>query len=198
MENSLLFTAFLFGASPGIGAFAVMATTLRHGTRAGLLLSAGEVMGDMMYLAIALFSLGIIAEHLGPVMTVIRYGGAAYLVYLGVKQMLATPEPPTAKSAPPNPARQLATGFVIAGTNPKVIAFYLAFLPAFVDLSGVTLASGLRVMGIIATGVFCGVALYALFGGQMRRHMQRPRTVRIVNVITGLVLIAIAGALLFS
>ena len=83
---SIALAAFVFGISPGPGTLAALSVSTTYGFKSGLILSAGECFGDVMYLSIAILSLGYLAEYLEPVMQLVRWFGAGYLVYLGISQ----------------------------------------------------------------------------------------------------------------
>lgn len=83
--------AFLvFAASPGPDNVTIMARTVSHGAAAGIAYGAGTVTGILIFLFLAVFGLSLVAEELGMAMTVLRYAGAAYLVWMGVRLWFAS------------------------------------------------------------------------------------------------------------
>ena len=86
---SLSIAAFIFGISPGPGTLAALSISTSKGLRSGLILSAGEAVGDVVYLTIAILSLGYLSGILEPVMNIVRWIGAGYLFYLGITQFLS-------------------------------------------------------------------------------------------------------------
>ena len=83
---SLAGAAFIFGISPGPGTLAALSVSTTQGLRSGLILGAGEAVGDVVYLTMAILSLGYLSTYLEPVMIVVRWMGAGYLIYLGIMQ----------------------------------------------------------------------------------------------------------------
>ena len=83
---SLSVAAFIFGISPGPGTLAALSVSTSQGLKSGLILGAGEAVGDVVYLSLAILSLGYLSSYLEPVMYIVRWIGAGYLVYLGISQ----------------------------------------------------------------------------------------------------------------
>ena len=78
--------AFIFGISPGPGTLAALSVSTTQVLRSGLILGAGEAVGDVVYLTMAILSFGYLSTYLEPVMIVVRWIGAGYLIYLGIMQ----------------------------------------------------------------------------------------------------------------
>ena len=126
---SLAVAAFIFGISPGPGTLAALSVSTTQGLRSGLVLGAGEAVGDVVYLSMAILSLGYLSEYLEPVMFIVRWIGAGYLIYLGISQFrLKKLEFSAQRNESKNLLKQFFIGFLIGGTNPKVILFYLSFI----------------------------------------------------------------------
>lgn len=191
---SFLLAIFIFGITPGPGVFAIIARALQRGSLSCLPLALGMIISDVIYLILACLGLAALATHWGEVFTVIRFVGAAYLCYLGWKMWTA---PVSALSVPDKPDRRdllsaFTQGFLISASNPKVILFYIAFLPTFMDVTalsseGVVLASLLTVVGLLA-----GLMLIAATAAQARRYLRSPSAARGLNRVSGSVM-ALAG-----
>lgn len=128
---------FVFAASPGPDNMTIVARTITHGAASGLAYGAGTVAGILIFLTLAAFGLSILAAEMGTVMAVLRYGGAAYLIWMGFK--LWTAEPVVPDLQPVNGHRSLlsifATGTALNLGNPKMPLFYVALLPNVVGAS---------------------------------------------------------------
>ena len=147
---SLSIAAFIFGISPGPGTLAALSISTSKGLRSGLILSAGEAIGDVVYLTIAILSLGYLSSILEPVMNIVRWIGAGYLFYLGITQFRVKNFDLNSQSqSSKNVIKLFFTGFLIGGTNPKVILFYLSFIPLFLDLSNINLISAFQIIIIV-------------------------------------------------
>lgn len=183
--------ALVFVLSPGPANMAVLAASARDGFAPGFLLAVGEVIGAVLYLVIALFSLGALASVLAPVMAYVKLAGAAYLVYLGYRQF--TSEDVAIEGARPerSPLKQMLVGFLINGTNPKLVVFYLSFLPLFVDLGTLTPWVGGQIVATVGLALLAGITLVCVLGQQLRRLLKRPAVAKRVNRVTGLIMMGV-------
>ena len=101
-------------------------------------------LGDLSYLTIVIFSLNALADLIKPVTNAVQYFGACYLFYLGYSQWRAGKFSLENKVSAQSHLRDLLAGFLLAGTNPKVMIFYLSVLPSLIDLNQVSLSYGLK------------------------------------------------------
>ena len=197
-ESALSFfvAIFIFGITPGPGIFAILARALLHGSRSCIALSLGMIISDIMYLIAACLGLAAIANHWSDVFLVVRIAGALYLFYLGY--LMWTAPTNLSLNEPRNRISKrmgILQGFLISASNPKVILFYIAFLPTFMDLhmlsgSDIALASGLAFIGL-----FAGLMLIALFASKARYWFQSERTMKSLNRSAGTLMIGAAGYL---
>src|SRR4051794_2742385 len=139
----LVFASALFvaAASPGPGVAAVVARVLGRGTRGAVAFTAGVALGDVAWLTIAILGLSAIAQAFQGVFLLIRYAGAAYLLYLAWRLWTApvAVHGIEAERTREHPIKLFLGGLAVTMGNPKVMVFYLALLPALVDVAGVTL-----------------------------------------------------------
>jgi len=190
---------FIFGITPGPGVFAILARALAQGAAPCAPLALGMTLSDIIYLVLACFGLAAIATHWGELFTLIRWTGAAYLIYLGWK-LWRTPvqlDPPAAVLTKRGLAASFLQGFLISASNPKVILFYIAFLPTFMDLSAlspgdISLAAGLTLVALMA-----GLMLIAQSASRARRWFRSEPAMRSLNRTAG-GLMAGAGVFLAS
>lgn len=164
-EAAVTFTLaiFVFVITPGPGIFAILARAMVTGWRDCIAIMSGMVVSDLIYLTLACFGLATIAENYGELFTVIRYVGAAYLIYLGYKMFVALPNVAEISEKPVRRSKgviaDFVQGFLISASNPKVILFYIAFLPTFMDLTV------LGVADVVLANVLAGIALMS--GGML-------------------------------
>lgn len=184
----------VFVLSPGPANMAVLATSTRDGFASGFLLAVGEVIGAVLYLLIALFSLGMLASVLAPVMTYIKLAGAMYLIFLGYKQFTSKDLAIEDVRLERSPVKQILVGFLINGTNPKLVMFYLSFLPLFVDLNTLTPLMGVQIVVTVALSLLAGITLVCILGQQLRRFLTHPAMARRVNRISGVVMMGVGIA----
>lgn len=189
---------FLFSITPGPGVFAIIARALTRGSKACVLLALGMVVSDLVYLLLATYGLAAIAENWAGLFTLIRYLGAAYLIYLGIRMFRATVSEaePLATDAPAGGAWSgFIQGFLISASNPKVILFYIAFLPTFVNLSALSSADLVLVCVLTALALSLGLMLIATSAARAARLLKTPKAIRRLNRSAGGIMMA-AGAYL--
>ena len=161
-------------ATPGPGVIYVSARTLAQGRRAGFASMFGIESGEMVWIAAAATGVAALLEASSGALTLLRFGGAAYLIYLGVRRWRQVEPFALAKPAPL--ARVFAQGFLTQILNPKVAVFFVAFLPLFVDPSMVVLPQVL-VLGAVYLAVALVVdSSYVLGLAALSRRWMSSRT----------------------
>ena len=192
MTTLIAFAAafFVFAASPGPDNMTIVARTITHGAPSGIAYGLGTVAGILIFLTLAAFGLSLIAQEMGVAMTVLRYGGAAYLIWMGVKMWTAPAIVPQLQ--PVSEGRGLfsifVTGFVLNLGNPKMPLFYVALLPNIVGASLTVdhLAALAAVILCVEVTVIGGHVLLAV---RARKLLRSERIVRRVNRVAGGVMI---------
>lgn len=199
-ENALSFflAIFVFGITPGPGVFAVLARALASGASACFFLALGMVISDIIYLILACYGLEALAEHWSEAFTVIRIIGAIYLIYLGLKMWRTSRQQnPTQIDAKQKTGMSFLQGFVISASNPKVILFYIAFLPTFMNLTILSPGDILIVSFLTLVGLMVGLMMIAIGASSARRYIHSPRGQKALNRSAGSVMVG-AGAYLVS
>lgn len=189
---------FVFAASPGPDNMTIVARTISHGPASGTAYGLGTVAGILIFLTLAAFGLSMLAAEMGVVMTVLRYAGAAYLIWMGIKLWTAEPVVPELQ---PSAAREsifkvFLTGVALNLGNPKMPLFYVALLPNVVGASFSAWQLAMLSLVIIAVEavVIGGHVLLAL---RARQLLRTPRIVRNVNRAAGGVMVG-AGVAVMS
>lgn len=137
---------------PGPAQALVLANTLTGGRRAGALTAVGLNVGTLIHAAAAALGLSALLATSALAFALVKYAGAAYLIYLGIQALRAKagPQPPTqsATIAAPTSNKAALTQSILAGTlNPKVALFFLAFLPQFVDPARGSVVAQMLILG---------------------------------------------------
>ncbi|MGD1878635.1 MAG: LysE family translocator [Kiloniellaceae bacterium] len=196
-ETLLAFTLamVLLAASPGPGFLMVVARALAGGFAAGLAAIAGLVLGDIVFLVLAVLGMSTLAAVMGEFFLAVKILGAAYLIWLGVKTWRSKPALPAlaAPAAPKTPLphhRSAALGFFVTLGNPKAILFYSALLPTFVDVAALTLPDVMVLAGVVTLVLFAVLGLYAFFAARAGRVVKSERALRWLNRATGGLLVA--------
>ncbi len=191
----LVLATAIFAAIPGPGVTAVVSQALARGLKPALLWAAGIVLGDTAYLLLAMLGLSLVAQQLGWAFVILKWAGAAYLVYLGLRCLLAKApaavQAPADQPAPPaaSLARTFLGGFCVSLGNPKVIAFYCGFLPGFVDMRALGGLDMFLVAASILPTCYGVVALYAWLAARGRNVAQSGRAWKLANRGAGAVMI---------
>lgn len=162
---------------PGPGVLYVVARTLSQGRTAGLLSVLGVAAGACVHVLAATAGLSALLLASAAAFDVVKALGAAYLIYLGIRTLIARER---AASATPSPARRTHSrvfidGIVVSVLNPKLAMFFLAFLPQFVDPNG--LPTGLQMLLLGAIYVLLALltdGAYSLLAAHLRGWVRRP------------------------
>jgi threonine/homoserine/homoserine lactone efflux protein len=201
LQNLLAFAlvSALLIAVPGPSVLFVIGRSLALGRRGGLLSVLGNAAGDLLQIAGVALGLGVVLAESVLLFTVVKFAGAAYLIYLGIQAVLHRRGGPPG----PNPSRPATTrrilreGFVVGATNPKSVVFFVAVLPQFVDHSAGAIPLQLALLG----AMFLAIALvsdsvWALAAGTARQWFARsPRRVAAVTTTGGVMMIGLGGTL---
>lgn len=137
IENFYLFlsVSILINISPGPDMLYTAARSLSQGTKAGILSMLGIFTGCLFHITAAVFGLSKIIEQSVLLFSIIKYAGAAYLIYLGIRSLLKKPaKETTINELPALSYRKIFfQGLITNVLNPKVAIFFLSFLPQFID-----------------------------------------------------------------
>ena len=138
-------TSFLILVVPGPAVLFIVTRSLEQGPRAGLVSMLGVETGGLVHVAFATAGLSALLASSTAAFNVVKYAGAAYLIWLGVTRLLRRHEfEPAATREPTSHARLFRQGVIVNVLNPKVTIFFLAFLPQFGDGPLELLVLGLR------------------------------------------------------
>jgi threonine/homoserine/homoserine lactone efflux protein len=198
LESALTFfiAILIFGITPGPGVFAILARALTRGTGSCFLLALGMTLSDILYLVAACFGLAAIAQHWGEAFTLIRVLGAVYLSYLGWKMWTAPLTLGTdTNSSQTDKTLSFAQGFLISASNPKVILFYIAFLPTFMNLDSLSHSDIAIASALTLAALMLGLMLIAHFATKARRWLRSEVAVRRLNRSAGSLMLAAAAYL---
>lgn len=179
---------------PGPGQAIVLARTLSGGRRAGALTAVGLNIGTLFHAALAAFGLSAILATSALAFAIVKYAGAAYLLYLGVRALRANAEGERQATGHERPARAPLVQAIVTGIlNPKVALFFLAFLPQFVDPSRGPAFVQFMVLGstIALLDTLYELALVHLASGMRDRYRRNPRVGLWLTRSSGAVLVAL-------
>jgi threonine/homoserine/homoserine lactone efflux protein len=182
----LVITVLLF-LTPGPIVTLIVTTGARSGTRAALMTVAGATTGNAIMLAGIALGLSWILKSSAEIFDVLRWVGAAYLIWLGIQAWRNAGA--ASGAVPPGGHVHISRGIIVAITNPKSIAFFTAFLPQFIDP---TLPVGHQLVVMCVVSVILGGVLdcgWAVAAGLGRAWFLKPQHNKLLGRISGTVLI---------
>ena len=187
---------FLLAITPGPGVFATISRALSSGFLNASFVVMGIVIGDIIFLLLAIFGLSAIASILGDFFILVKYLGGIYLLFLGYKILTSKEQETNLKGIYElSWKKNFLTGLIITLSNPKVILFYLGFLPTFINLQTLK-AIDIFIISTVVTIVLGGVMLaYAYSASSAKNLFKSKSSKRKMNIAAGSVMIS-AGAVL--
>lgn len=188
---ALTIAVFIFAVTPGPAIFACVAQGLSHGFRSSIALNLGIVLGDIIFLLFAIFGLSAVARFLGGLFLFVKIAGGIYLMWLGWKMWKKEPVAYSAETTDISAKfwKTFLAGLIVTLSNPKVILFYIGFLPAFMDLTALT-AADVLIVSVIITIVLTAVNWgYAYSADRARKLFTSRRANRLLNRSAGTVMI---------
>lgn len=164
---------------PGPAVLYVVARGLEQGRWAGLVSALGIELGNLVYAVSASLGLTAILASSAIAFRIVKYLGAAYLIYLGMRRLLSDDDhTPIAVEHKPLP-RVFLQGAIVAILNPKTALFFLAFLPQFVDGSHGAVWQQSLLLGLTFVGLgICTDSAYGLMSGTARGWLRRSESFR--------------------
>ena len=191
-----LLASFVLAVTPGPGVFYIVARSVAQGRRSGLASVAGVAVGNFSNAVAASLGLAALFAASAIAFSVVKYAGAAYLIYLGIKALRS--KTAIVASATPNAAPLwpiFRDGFVVALLNPKTAIFFTAFLPQFMTVNasgGVALAQALLLSALFVLMAAITDAAYALLAGVIAPRLARHKAAGgIARIVAGVSFIAL-------
>jgi threonine/homoserine/homoserine lactone efflux protein len=183
-------------AIPGPTVLLVVSYALGHGRRYALATTAGVALGDFTAMTASMLGLGVILAASAALFGVLKWVGAAYLIYLGIKLWRA---PVSAADTPDiaetRTSRIVAHAYAVTALNPKSIIFFVAFVPQFIDPHARALPQIVVFEATFILLATINALAYAMLAAAARKAVRNPRVQRVVNRTGGSLLI---GAGLFA
>ena len=177
---------FLLAITPGPGVFATISRGLASGFANASFVALGIVLGDLIFLLLAIFGLSSIAAYLGDFFILVKYIGGLYLIYLGYKILMSKEHETTVEAVEElSWQKNFLTGLFITLGNPKVILFYLGFLPTFMDLAALTIIDIAIVCAIVTVVLGAVMMFYAYTASGAKKLFKSKKAKRKMNVAAG-------------
>jgi len=197
---ALAIAVFVLGVTPGPGVFAIVARALALGFRPTVVFILGVITGDLVYLVLAALGLSVVATQYSTAFGLLKIAGGLYLVYLGVQTWRAAKNVGTGMTPAPErgEGRSFLSGLSLTLGNPKAVVFYVAFLPAFMDLTALSTAGLIEAAGVVSVTLFAVLAGYAWMAARARTLFRSHRAVKNLHRGAGGLMIGAGGAVAAS
>jgi threonine/homoserine/homoserine lactone efflux protein len=201
VETLLAFTlaGVILVIIPGPSVLFIVGRALAHGRRAALASVAGNTVGASLVVVIVALGFGVIAAQSVAIFTALKLIGAAYLVYLGVQTIRKRGDLVVRLGEPVGPAdhRMFLQGVIVGVTNPKVLVFFAAVLPQFVDTAVGSPTTQMLVLGLLFAIIAAGLdSVWGLAAGTARGWLATsPERLRWMGGIGGTSLIVMGAGL---
>ncbi len=194
-----IFATTLILIIPGPTIILVVSQAVTHGRKSVVPLAAGVVFGDFTAMTLSLLGLGAIMSASATLFTLFKWIGALYLLYLGINLWRANPKSGSIHEEKKviSPRSLFKSSFIVTALNPKGIAFFVAFLPQFINTNEPVLNQLLLLGGTFLFLALVNAALYALFASQLREAIRKTSVRKWFNRCGGAALIG-AGILTAS
>jgi len=168
---------------PGPTVLLVVSYALTQGRRVAVATAAGVALGDFTAMTLSLAGLGALLATSAGLFTALKWIGAAYLVYLGIRLWRAPPAlPDPVAGAPARSVRGIfGHAFLVTALNPKSIAFFVAFVPQFIDHDAALLPQLVVMEATFVALAAANAVAYALAADQLRLRVRRPGVLKWMN-----------------
>lgn len=185
---SLIIALMIIAATPGPGVIMTITRSLQSGFRAGAWIVAGIVFMDILVLILTLSGLSLIAHWSQPGLVLLQWVGALFLIWLSWQNwhrpILIT------QTSHQTAQHDFLVGVVISLTNP--VFFYLAFLPAFIDVSNLNLTDALILIALISATLCLVLLSYAFIAARLQTRLLNPRKQIWMNRLSAFIFLGLA------
>ena len=182
---ALLLIILVFVVSPGPGTLAVFGKSMEQGFIAAFFLSFGLILGDITYLVAVILSLDFFSNTIASFMEQVKILGGIYLIYLGVQSWRSGSFEIKKNTSRKGNIAEFVTGYLISMVNPKVIVFYIAILPNFIDLNNLSLMIASQIIIIAFIGLMAGISVINLGASKIKDKLESSDSNAYINKIVG-------------
>lgn len=175
---------------PDASAIAVASRSIASGFKHGLVVIAGIVVGDLVFILVAVFGLSAIAEVMDGLFDVIKYLGAAYLIGFGLLLWKEKPKPLELEGIEEFSWKSnFLCGLFVTLADTKAILFYMSFLSVFIDLSLATIVDVGMILATAIVALCCTKLVYAFMADKSRMLFKSIKARKGINITAGSVMI---------
>lgn len=179
-------TAVVLAAmTPGPAMFAVITNGVSRGFARAFTAGLGVAAGDAVLVTLALLGLVTLVQTFEWIFLILKYAGAAYLIYLGVRMWRSAAVRAQESEGEDRFTRSFVLGASIALGNPKAILFHASIMPLILDLNAMTFADGLVVVAVVVSANVLTMGSYAALSGRASRWFRTASRMRLMNRVAG-------------
>jgi len=181
-------------SSPGPAVLFIISNATLYGWRKALYIAFGNVVGLLCLGTIAVTGLGAILQTSEYIFNIIKYFGATYLIYLGIKLIVQKNShfnslQDTISSKTISSKKVFLQAFGVAVSNPKAIVFLTALFPQFINIEKDLVSQFFMLIGTLMFFSFSFLMLYALLAHKAKKWLNKPNRIKIMNKTTGSIFI---------
>ena len=189
---ALLSIILVFVVSPGPGTLAVFGKSMQQGFIAAFFLSFGLILGDITYLVAVILSLDFFSNTIASFMDQVKIVGGMYLIYLGIQSWRSGSFKIKKDISKKGNFAEFVTGYLISMANPKVMVFYIAILPNFINLKNLSLLIASEIIIITFLGLMAGISVINLGASKIKNKLESSDSNAYINRIVGSIMM-VAG-----
>jgi len=189
---ALLLIILVFVVSPGPGTLAVFGKSMQQGFIAAFFLSFGLILGDITYLVAVILSLDFFSNTIASFMDQVKIIGGMYLIYLGIQSWRSGSFKIKKDISKKGNFAEFVTGYLISMANPKVMVFYIAILPNFINLKNLSLLIASEIIIITFLGLMAGISVINLGASKIKNKLESSDSNAFINRIVGSIMM-VAG-----
>jgi len=189
---ALLLIILVFVVSPGPGTLAVFGKSMQQGFIAAFFLSFGLILGDITYLVAVILSLDFFSNTIASFMDQVKIVGGMYLIYLGIQSWRSGSFKIKKDISKKGNFAEFVTGYLISMANPKVMVFYIAILPNFINLKNLSLLIASEIIIITFLGLMAGISVINLGASKIKNKLESSDSNTYINRIVGSIMM-VAG-----
>ena len=196
-----LVSSVIITLAPGPDNMYLLATSLASGAKCGVFLTMGLASGIVFHTTLVIIGVAALLQESPILLQIVKYVGAAYLLYIAWQAFHAKGELELTNQTEKKSYGQLyRRGVLMNALNPKVLLFFLAFLPQFVNMQDPQVSWHIGMLGIIfSIQAFCIFSLIALAAGKIHNYVLGLKNFnQIMGILQGIILLIIAGAIVIS
>ena len=181
----------ILAASPGPGVLGSVSKAVSSGFVSSLFFIGGLVLGDIIFMIMAVLGLSVISQIMGELFFMIKVAGGLYLIYLGIKTLRAKQTArKIEKDSTKDNLKTSVAGFLVTMGNPKPILFYASVLPTILNINDIKFIDGTIMVLLIALISFAVIGTYCWLASIGRKVMQKKKLFDYVNKGAGVVMIS--------